>query len=112
MLSTNNYSFYMKKNLLAFVAVCISVSVAAQVQLDPLFENPAVQEINRLPMRTNYFPYENEALAAKGDTAKSSRYLSINGMWKFLWVKSPSLLPKDFYSLQYNATGWGELPAQ
>jgi len=100
----------MKKNLLAFVAVCMSVSVAAQVQLDPLFENPGVQEINRLPMRTNYFPYENEALAAKGDTTKSSRYLSINGMWKFLWVKSPSLLPKDFYSLQYNATAWGEFP--
>ena len=100
----------MKIFLLAFVAVCISVSVAAQVQLDPLFENPAVQEINRLPMRTNYFPYENEAFAAKGDTAKSSRYLSINGMWKFLWVKSPSLLPKDFYSLQYNATGWSEFP--
>ena len=102
--------FYMKKILLAIVVVCMSVSVAAQVQLDPLFENPAVQEINRLPMRTNYFPYENEALAAKGDTTKSSRYLSINGMWKFLWVKSPSLLPKDFYSLQYNATGWGEFP--
>ncbi len=100
----------MKKKLLTFIAVGITFFCWAQPQLDPLFENPAIQEINRMPMRANYFPYENEALAASGDTAKSSRYLSINGMWKFLWVKSPSLLPKDFYSLEYNATAWGEFP--
>ena len=26
--------------------------------LDSIFENPAVQEINRMPMRASYFPFE------------------------------------------------------
>ncbi len=102
--------FYMKKKILAFLVFSITLTASAQVQLDPLFENPAIQEINRMAMRANYFPYENETLATKGDTVNSTRYLSVNGLWKFLWVKSPSLLPKDFYSLQYNATAWGEFP--
>lgn len=110
MLYNKEYHFYMKKNLLTFLAVCLSMAVTAQVQLDPLFENPAIQEMNRMPMRANYFPYENEVLAVKGDTVHSTRYLSVNGLWKFLWVKSPALLPNNFYSLQYNAAAWGEFP--
>ncbi len=100
----------MKKILSLLIAVNCTIIVFAQPHYDALFENPAIQEINRMPMRANYFPYENEALAAKGDTAHSYRYLSINGMWKFMWVKNPALLPQDFYSLQYNASSWGEFP--
>jgi len=94
------YTMLNYKNYLLTLACFIGVSatkITAQPHLDSLFENPAIQEINRMPMRANYFPYENEALAKTGDTAHSERYLLLNGMWRFNWVKRPELLDKNFF---------------
>lgn len=43
---------------------CIGLLGIVEVQaqqpfLDPVFENPSVQEDNRMPMKVNYFPYES-----------------------------------------------------
>jgi len=89
---------------------CLSVQTFAQPQLDSLFENPAIQEINRMPMRANYFPYENADLAKTGDTAHSARYLSLNGMWRFHWVSKPELLAKDFYAYNFDDKSWTDFP--
>ena len=74
----------MRNLLMFFLFLASFVFAAAQPHLDSLFENPAIQEINRMPMRAAYFPYETVALAQKGDTAHSDRYLPLNGMWRFL----------------------------
>ena len=52
--------------------------------LDSIFENPAVQEINRMPMRASYFPFEEISKAKNGLPSNSIRYLSLNGEWSFL----------------------------
>jgi len=39
--------------------------------LDPVFGNPALQDINRLPMRASYFPYEDAAKATAGNKEQS-----------------------------------------
>jgi beta-galactosidase len=103
-------SYRLLKPLLLFLFFCPKIQSIAQVHLDTLFENPAIQEINRMPMRTNYFPYETEALANAADTLHSTRYLSLNGMWRFHWVKRPELLSKDFYSTNYNDKEWIDFP--
>ena len=104
----------MKSRLYAIFSLLLCffsfVQTFAQPRLDSLFENPAIQEINRMPMRANYFPYETAALAKAGDTAHSTRYLSLNGMWRFHWVNKPELLPTNFYTLQYNDKGWVDFP--
>jgi len=82
----------------------------AQPHLDSLFENPAIQEINRMPMRASYFPYETVALAQKGDTANSSRYLSLNGLWRFFWVDNYSKLPQNFYKTNFSDKDWTNFP--
>lgn len=88
----------------------LALQLNAQEKLDPIWENPAVQEINRMPMRAHYFPFEDAALAKKSDPAASSRFLSLNGMWRFHWVKRPDLLPKDFYALKYSDKDWVDFP--
>lgn len=93
-----------------FVFILVAANSLAQPRLDNLFENPAIQEINRMPMRSNYFPYENEMLAKSGDTAHSSRYLSLNGMWRFHWVTRPELLQKDFYKTNFDDKNWVDFP--
>jgi beta-galactosidase len=99
-----------KQFFLSFcAAILFSFNGNAQ-QLDKLFENPAIQEINRMPMRASYFPYENTALAKAGDTAHSVRYLSLNGMWRFHWVNKPALLPANFYEMNYDDKSWTAFP--
>lgn len=74
--------------------------------LDPIIENPEVFEINKLPARATFFSFESEALAQEYDFSKSKNHLSLNGVWKFNWVKSPELRPKEFYQDEYSTENW------
>ena len=42
-----------------------------------------VNELNRLPVHTSFFAYENEQLARQGDKTRSARFLSLHGDWAF-----------------------------
>jgi len=81
----------------------------AQPYLDPIFENPTIQEENRMPMRAAYFPFEN-LTAAKAGKEQSSRFLSLNGMWKFNWVARCQDLPEEFYKAETNDAAWPDFP--
>lgn len=72
--------------------------------------DPNTNEINRLPMHANYFAYESEDLALKGDMEHSANYMTLNGLWKFFWVKDADMRPVNFYTLGYNDKGWAEMP--
>src|SRR5439155_8447363 len=107
---TRKKNVTMRNLLLMFVLFFTMLTAVAQPHLDSLFENPAIQEINRMPMRASYFPYETVALAQKNDTIHSQRYLSLNGMWRFLWVSNYTKLPKNFYSIDFPDKDWTNFP--
>ena len=44
------------------------------------------------------------------ETPSSDLYQSLNGMWKFYWVKEPSERPLEFYKVDYDVSHWNELP--
>ncbi len=69
-----------------------------------------VNNVNRLPVHTTFFAYENEALALKGDMTKSSRFLSLHGNWKFNWVANRDERPVDFYKVDLDDSKWGTMP--
>ncbi len=96
--------------LISILFLTTLTTAVAQPHLDSLFENPSIQEINRMPMRASYFPYETVALAQKNDTAHSARYLSLNGMWRFLWVPNYIQLPKNFYTENFSDKAWTNFP--
>ena len=91
-------------------------AMTAQAQKTPVWCDPNVNEINRKMDVANYFAYESEALAQQSQTpkantkAQSSRYLSIEGKWKFHWVESANERPANFYALQYDDSKWGTMP--
>lgn len=97
-----------------FVLGCLTVlfgslviqAAAQDHKPDSIFENPAVQEINRLPMRATYFPFENSQLAKDDDRTKSKRFFNLNGTWKFFWTNHYQNLPKGFESPGFNDAGW------
>ena len=73
------------------------------------WQDPNVNEVNRAPMHTHYFAYEDEASALKGCKESSSNYMTLNGTWKFFWVKNADMRPTDFYQVGYNDKGWDNM---
>lgn len=61
---------------------------------------------NRMPMRNSAFAYENMELAKQYDREKSSRFFSLNGSWKFNWVKDPNQRPQNFYAVNFDDSQW------
>lgn len=65
-------------------------------------------QVNRLPMRAEYFRFENQKVAESFDKEKSQYFMSLNGAWRFNWVRDPRRRPKDFYKTDFNdkQPGW------
>ena len=57
------------------------------------WQDAEVNAVNRAPMHTSYFAYESREAAAAGDKQQSSNFLSLNGTWKFNWVKDAGSRP-------------------
>ena len=76
----------------------------------PEWSNPQVNHQNREARRANFFAYETEALARAGEKARSERYLSMEGMWRFCFVKNHQDAPKDFFRPGYNDSQWENFP--
>ena len=99
----------MKKYFLIITSLLAGSVLKAQ-QLDSIFENPALQEINRLPMRASYFPYESVQKAQEANADKSARFVSLNGLWSFLWKEDYRELPTDFYKTDFKEDQWKKIP--
>ncbi len=85
-------------------ALCVSAETA------PEWRNPLVNQQNREPRRANFFAFESEELAMKGEKSQSSRYLSMEGTWRFLFVKNHQDAPASFYQVGYDDSKWEDFP--
>ena len=65
-----------------------------------------VNEVNRLPMHTHFFAYENESKALKGKPAESANYLSLHGDWRFRWVEHADQRPVGFEAEGFDDSSW------
>lgn len=93
----------MKKFILASAAALLTMTGASGANE---WQNPQVNAINRYPMHANFFAYESEEKAEAGQKEQSDNYMSINGMWKFNWVRDADSRPTDFWKTDYNDRGW------
>lgn len=91
------------KLTIIFLSLSIFVSVFSQ---EP-WENLSVNQINTEQMHTSYVPYPSLSDAEKGKP--SSLVKSLNGIWKFKYMKNPVLVPKDFYKPNYPIDGWNSI---
>ncbi len=71
------------------------------------WENPAVNEINRLPPRTYAMPLASEADALTDALEPKTPFVkSLNGNWKIKWVGDPARRPTDFFAPGYDDSDW------
>tara|TARA_R110002050_G_scaffold286121_2_gene436339 strand:+ start:112788 stop:116378 length:3591 start_codon:yes stop_codon:yes gene_type:complete len=80
------------------------------------WENESIFAINKEPGHATYVPYPSiESLIGDENFDKpwlensSSLYQSLNGKWKFNWVKQVSERPQDFYKSNFNDHNWKEI---
>ncbi len=96
----------MKQVLCVLLYAALYYSSSNILLADPQndWENPAVVQINREPVRATYTPYMSTERAAEMGT--SFRRMSLNGSWKFHWSPGPAERPKEFYRKNFDVSGW------
>ena len=98
----------MKKHLLTCLLGFMALSMEAQSFQE--WKDPRINEVNRAPMHANYFAYESADAAKKGVKENSANFMSLNGSWKFSWVKDADARPTDFWKTGFDDKGWNDLP--
>lgn len=81
------------------------------------WENETIFQVNKEAGHATYITYPNiESLKADSHFDKpwqvptSDYYLSLNGNWKFNWVKQPSERPVNFFKTNFDVSSWKEIP--
>ena len=86
------------------------LSLPASGQTFTEWHDASVNAVNRAPMHTDYFAYETTDLAERGERESSTYYMSLNGQWKFHWVRDADARPTGFWQADYNDRAWGTMP--
>ena len=100
----------MLRRLLLPLLLVAAVDAFAAKQQTPMWRDAAVNQVNREARRANFFAYESEELAGGADKTISRRYLSMEGLWRFNFVKDHDKAPRDFFSLKYDDSEWVDFP--
>ena len=102
----------MKKQFLTLLMAMPLLSTTVMADEVPTFtewHDMQVNEINRFPVHTAFFAYENEQQALEGKRERSGNYLSLEGQWRFRWVEHADQRPTDFFADGYDDSKWDKM---
>jgi len=74
------------------------------------YQNHQVFGVNKEAPHPQLFPFHNESAAFLNQKEQSPWFQSLNGLWKFHWVKNPKDRPKDFHQVNFDDTNWEYFP--
>jgi len=94
----------------AVLLLCVVLPPTAAVFAGVDWEDPTVVGKNKEPPHCTLVPYPDEETALTGRPEASPWFMSLNGEWKFNWVKRPEERPKDFYRTDFDDTEWKTIP--
>jgi beta-galactosidase len=92
------------------VSLLLMISICAVADNAPEWRNPLVNQQNLEARHTNFFAFENEQAARVGQKSASRRYLSMEGLWRFRFVKNHQDAPANFWRLDYDDSRWEDFP--
>jgi beta-galactosidase len=73
------------------------------------WENPGVFNINREDPHATLISFPDEQTALEAIKSNSPNYFSLDGLWKFNWVKSPDQRPFWFFKDDYDTRDWKDI---
>ncbi|MDD4199547.1 MAG: glycoside hydrolase family 2 TIM barrel-domain containing protein [Paludibacter sp.] len=96
----------MKKISIVIIMTVLSVKLLVAL---PEWQSQYATGLNKIVPHAYVLPVDNELLLRKADYASSGYYQSLNGKWKFNWVRNPDKRPKDFYKPAYFTNHWADI---
>lgn len=99
----------MKKTLLNLCLTCLLTIPAVAQTAQPEWQSQYAIGKNKLTPHTYIWPYATAEAAGEGIYEQSPYYMSLNGKWKFHWVKNPDHRPKAFYKPSFYTGGWADI---
>ncbi|MFX1283680.1 MAG: glycoside hydrolase family 2 TIM barrel-domain containing protein [Promethearchaeota archaeon] len=73
------------------------------------WENPLMVGLNKEPPHCTFLPYPNKKMALENNPSISPFFLSLNGTWKFNWVRKPIDRPINFYKDDFDIDKWDDI---
>ncbi|MBD0831869.1 glycoside hydrolase family 2 TIM barrel-domain containing protein [Aestuariibaculum sediminum] len=102
----------MKKNLTNLSILCLTNFMFAQQlpnKLSHYIENPQVISENKEDTHTTFYSFSSEGEAKTNNWKSSENYISLDGLWKFKWVRKPADRPQDFVNPSTDVSGWDDI---
>ena len=103
-----NKKTFLHISLLA--ALCVASNVTAKAQNETRWHNVDINQQNREPRRASFFAFEDLNKAQGFDKKQSSNYLSMEGTWKFNFVKDHNKRPMNFFKANFDDSSWKDFP--
>ena len=103
----------MKAILYRFLIIVLILSFSCPTKAQSTvndWENPKISGLNKEPAHSTLIPYEDHKQAIMAKPERSPYYLSLNGTWKFHWVRKPADRPRDFFKPEVNIDWWDDIP--
>lgn len=76
----------------------------------PEWENPRIFNLNKEEPHATFIPFPDVRSALSDPYQSSPFYKSLNGSWRFHWVRSPEDRPMEFFRPEYDVSGWDSIP--
>ena len=91
----------------SFVVISCEQKELSNIPAQKNHYNHQIFEENKLPSRATFFGTESAEIIEKEN---SNRFISLNGDWKFHFVKDPKQRPTTFQNIELNDSDWGTIP--
>ncbi|MDQ2178157.1 glycoside hydrolase family 2 TIM barrel-domain containing protein [Marinifilum sp. D714] len=72
-------------------------------------ENPKMFDQNKEAAHASFIPFKGIDAALTKKKQQSVYYKSLNGVWKFNWVRKPADRPANFYQIAYDDSKWKDI---
>lgn len=104
--------------IVAFAMQCYSASAQIEgftygeedVPTGKEWESPARIAHNKEQPRATFYSFKDVESARKVLPEHAVYWKSLDGDWKFNWVKQPELRPKDFFKPDFDVSHWDAIP--
>ena len=96
----------MRRQLILLLIAFLSINISAKL---PEWQSQYATGYGKIQPHAYVLPVENEKDFRHAAYDKSPWYMSLNGTWKFNWVRNPENRPKDFYKPRYHTGNWANI---
>ena len=93
-----------------FLGATLMMSATGLMAQQPMWNDPQKNADNRMTSVADFFAFESDELAQTNRKEQSKRFLSLEGTWKFNFVRNANERPQGFEAVGYDDSAWGKMP--